>query len=318
MINKMLRLSFFPLIFRLMALAVFVLLVINGLSATSEDAVFLKILRNTNLANLIVWSYWWPLIIVAAVIFGRLWCFVCPVEMLTSFFAKIGLKKKRAGWLESGWGITLFYIIILFVGIQGLAVHRDPSRMAWYLIAIAGVSVISGLIFEKNTFCASICPIGHLLGLYARISPWGWRVKEPAICGSCKDKSCVHKDYTYNSISKSCGVYLLPEKLDDNTACILCSGCMKACNKYNPEKVEGRPNPGFRYIGFAKDLFKNKTLSMAETFFVLIVSGFVIYEILSEWSGTKQILMFLPKLLKNYFDIHSPVVFGLEKSTILF
>ncbi|MCP4129618.1 MAG: hypothetical protein GY754_01255, partial [bacterium] len=151
-----------------------------------------------------------------------------------------------------------------------------------------------------------------------RISPWGWRVKEPAICGSCKDKSCVHKDYTYNSISKSCGVYLLPEKLDDNTACILCSGCMKACNKYNPEKVEGRPNPGFRYIGFAKDLLKNKTLSMAETFFVLIVSGFVIYEILSEWNGTKQILMFLPKLLKNYFDIHSPVVIGLEKSTILF
>ena len=35
--------------------------------------------------------------------------------------------------------------------------------------------LVSGLVFSRNTFCAHICPVGHLLGLYARLAPMGWR-----------------------------------------------------------------------------------------------------------------------------------------------
>ncbi|MDZ7774233.1 MAG: hypothetical protein U5L09_00795 [Bacteroidales bacterium] len=57
---------------------------------------------------------------------------------------------------------------------------------------------------------------------------------------------------------------------------------------------------------------------MAEMIFVLVVSGFVIYEILAEWDMTKNMLMFFPNLVAESLSIKSAVLFGITKSTILF
>ncbi|MGD9930743.1 MAG: 4Fe-4S binding protein [Mangrovibacterium sp.] len=291
-------------------MAAFVALVVSGFSASSSDAAFLKQLRNTNLGNLIVWSYWWPAIVIGAIFFGRVWCMVCPVEIITTFFAKIGLKRKRPKWLLSGWAITAFYILILFVGIQGFAIHRNPAYMAVYLLAIVGVSIIIGSIFEKNTFCRYVCPVGYLLGLYSRLSFLGWRVKNKNVCDTCKDKSCIHKKYQYNLNYKSCGVDLYTAKIDDNAHCILCTGCLKTCSKYQSEPNADRPNPQITYIGFANDLFKLKPLKMAEMVFVMVVSGFVISEIWSEWAATDKILNFLPSLLSERLSASNSTISG--------
>ena len=294
------------------------ILIITGLAANSTDAVFLKQLRNTNLGNLIVWSYWWPAIIILAIFFGRIWCMVCPVEIITSFFAKIGFKKKRPAWLLSGWTITVFFMIILFVGIQGFAIHRNPFFMAIYLLVIVGVSIIIGSIYEKNTFCRYVCPVGYLLSMYSKLSFFGWRVKNTKTCETCKDKSCIHKNYRYNLNNKSCGVDLYPASIDDNADCILCAGCLKTCSNYQSEKNVERPNPQLTHIGFANDLFKLKPLKMAEMVFVLVVSGFVISEILSEWKVTDNILSYLPDLLLNPLSISNKVVIGFLNGIILF
>jgi hypothetical protein len=318
MANRALNKAYMPLLLKYISLAAFAALVVLGFSASSSDPAFLHQLRNTNLGNLIVWSYWWPAIVIGAIFFGRVWCMVCPVEIITSFFAKIGLKRKRPKWLLSGWAITIFYILILFVGIQGFAIHRNPSFMAIYLLFIVGVSILIGSLYEKNTFCRYVCPVGHLLGLYSRLSFIGWRVKDKSICDTCKDKSCIHNKYKYNLNYKSCGVDLYPAKIEDNEHCILCAGCLKTCGKYQSEPNAGRPNPGFKHIGFAKDLFKLKPLKMAEFVFVIIVSGFVIYEILSEWKVSKEILMYLPNLIYDGMAVSSPFIMGIIKSIIIF
>ena len=169
-INRAISRAYLPVSLKYISLVAYAVLIITGLAAYSTDAAFLKQLRNTNLGNLIVWSYWWPAIVILAIFFGRIWCMVCPVELITTFFAKIGLKRKRPAWLLSGWAITVFYILILFVGIQGFAIHRNPFFMAIYLLAIVGVSVIIGSIYEKNTFCRYVCPVGYLLGMYSKLS----------------------------------------------------------------------------------------------------------------------------------------------------
>jgi len=74
-------------------LLVFLLLIYGAIGITTDDKNFAIILRNTNFANLIVWSYWWPLIIVTAILFGRLWCSICPMELITSFLEKSALEK---------------------------------------------------------------------------------------------------------------------------------------------------------------------------------------------------------------------------------
>ncbi len=318
MINKLFGKWYFPLSLKFISLIAYVGLIIIGFTAYSSDSVFLNQLRNTNLGNLIVWSYWWPAIIILAIFFGRIWCMVCPVEIITTFFAKIGLRKKRPKWMLSGWVITIFYILILFLGIHGFAVHRNPTFMAFYLLIIAGVSIIIGSIYEKNTFCRYVCPVGHLLGLYSRLSFLGWRVKDKKVCDTCKDKSCIHKNYQHNLNFKSCGVDLYPANIQDNTNCILCGGCLKTCKEYQSESNPDRPNPQFQKVGFASDLLKLNTLKYAELVFILIVSGFVIYEIWVEWSVSKNILLYIPKQVSEILSFTNPILFGLIKSIIIF
>jgi len=317
-INLLLQKWYFPISLKYISLVAYTILIVTGLLAYSTDASFLKQLRNTNLGNLIVWSYWWPAIILMAIFFGRIWCMVCPVEIITTFFATIGLKRKRPKWLLSGWAITIFYFIILFVGIQGFVIHRNPFFMAIYLLAIVGVSVIIGSIYEKNTFCRYVCPVGFLLDLYSRLSFFGWRVKDKNICDTCKDKSCIHKKHQYNLNAKSCGVDLYPANISDNANCILCAGCLKTCNVYQSEPNINRPNPEFKYIGFANDLFQLKPLKIAEMVFVLVVSGFVISEIWSEWKVTDAYLNYLPNLLIKPLLIENKFIVGLIKGTIIF
>ena len=94
----------------------------------------LKKLRNTNPGNLIVRSYWWPAIILLAIFFGPIWCMICPVEVITTFFAKVGLKRKRSKWLLSGMAITIFYILIIPVTthLQLVAEDKSAGNMIMY------------------------------------------------------------------------------------------------------------------------------------------------------------------------------------------
>lgn len=317
-LNKLFRFPAFPNALKLLNLLFLAFLIVSGLSAFSNDPEILSELRNTNLGNLIVWSYWWPIIIILAIFFGRIWCMICPVELMTSIAAKSGFRLKQPGWLQSGWGITLFYILILFIGIHGLAIHRNPGYMAIYLLTLMGVSILSGMIFKKNTFCKYLCPVGYLLGIYSRLSFLGWRVKNRTVCESCKDKSCIHKSYTYNLNAKSCGIDLYPATIDSNEACILCSGCHKTCDQYRSAENQDRPNPGFVWVGFGQEFLEVKPLQTAQLVFVMLVSGFVIYEIGIEWGESKRLLSYIPNVLNENLSIHHPILKGIIKGTILF
>ena len=317
MINRLFRLTWFPLTFQLLTLVVFIMLMIGGLLANTGDMAFAMVLRNTNVANLIVWSYWWPLIILSAMFLGRVWCTVCPMELVTSLASKVGLKRNPPAFLRSGWVITIFFILVLFVGIHALAIHRVPFRMAIYMLVLFAAAVAFGLLFSRNTFCAHVCPVGHLLGLYARFAPMGWGVRDRSVCLECKDQSCVSKKTAYEFQGRSCGVGLQPAKLDDNTECLVCGQCLKACDRNNPG-LDGRPNPGWFPRHWFKDVLELKPLTLAQAAFCLVVSGFVIYEVFTEWGTTKELLLWTPSIVEQALGASGVLGHGMVKSVTLF
>jgi len=308
MINRLFKNRYFLPALQFISLLVFIMLIYGAIGITTQDKDFAKILRNTNLANLIVWSYWWPFIIVTAILFGRFWCTICPMELVTSFFGKMGLKKKPGKVLKSGWIITLFYALILVLGIHTLAIHRIPQYMAIYMLVLFAVAAITGLIWEKRTFCTYVCPIGHLLGLYSLLSFKKLRVIDAEVCNNCKTKDCVSTKNHYHFVGRSCTSELFPQKLEDNRSCILCGQCHKSCI---------HDNIAVQKRGIAADMFKNVKLSWAEIAFFMIVSGFVIYEILSEWKVSKEVLMALPNWTNHTLDTSGSVK-GTIKAIILF
>ena len=170
LIGGLFKAKWFPAVPQLVMLMVFLLLVAGGLGVTTNDSDLISWLRNTNLSNLIVWSYWWPVIIITAIFAGRLWCTVCPVELITYWAGRIGLRQQVPHFLKSGWVVTIFYSVIWIVGVHTLAVNRIPHQMALYLLLLIIIAVDISLIFQKRAFCSYVCPVGHLLGLYAGTS----------------------------------------------------------------------------------------------------------------------------------------------------
>ena len=306
--RALLKAKCFPLVAQLITLAVFSLLVAGGLGVTTADPDFAHWLRNTNLSNLLVWSYWWPVIILTAIFFGRLWCTVCPVELITYWAGRIGLRRRVPHLLKSGWVVTIFYAAIWIVGVHTLAINRIPHQMALYMLLLIIVAVDISLIFQLRAFCSYVCPVGHLLGLYALIAPFEWRADDLSTCKGCKTRDCVAKKNHYRLRARSCTSNLYPPAVKDNRHCLLCTQCLKTCPHDNIRFSTRRP--------FA-DFFSGLDLRPAQLGFILLLSGCVVYEILSEWPVSFGLMMWLPDRLTQALGLAGAMA-SLVSASIMF
>ncbi len=307
-IGGLLKAQWFPAAAQVLLLAVFILLVFGGLGVTTTDADLTRYLRDANLANLIVWSYWWPVIIIAAVLFGRLWCTVCPMEFITYWAGRIGLRRRVPGILKSGWVVTVSYTFVWIVGIQTLAVNRIPHQMSLYMLLLILVAIDVSLIFERRAFCSYVCPVGHLLGLYALLSPLEWRADDTGVCASCRTKDCVATKNQYRLAGRSCTSGLYPASITDNRDCLLCTQCFKACPQENVRLGVRRP---------LADLPAGVDLRPAQAGFILVLSGVVVYEILSEWPVSFGMMMWGPERLTQALGM-TGAMSNLVSATFLF
>lgn len=276
---------FYPILVQVLTLVVFCLLIVGGLAAPHVSETLAGTLRNTNLSALIVWSLWWPLVIVSAVLFGRVWCQVCPMELVSSFFSKIGFKRKVPRFFVSGWGITFFYSLALLGFIRTFWAHRYPERMAVFFLFLFAAAMIIGLIFKKRAFCNYLCPVGRLLGLYGCCSILEWRARHPEICEGCRTKDCIAARHAYHLTARSCTSNLYPATIRDNRDCLVCTQCRKVCPYGNLRLSLRKP---------MADFFTSIKLSTAEFFLLFLAGGLVVWEISEEWDPAKQALQYLP------------------------
>ena len=256
--------KYFPIVPQIITFIAYIGLFIGSVGVGPHPRIA-SYLYVTNLANFLVWNLWLPVLILTTVFFGRIWCVVCPLELMNSLMSRIGFKNKP-GILRSKWAITAYYAFILFVANKYLGLGMVPRSTAIYLAGIFTMAGVVGLIWEKRTFCSYVCPIGNLLGLYSHISFMEWRADNPAVCRECKTRDCAAKKYYDKLSGHSCTSNLYPARIPDNRDCLLCSHCMKAC-----------PDSNFRLSlrGPFADFFTKLKLKPAEMVLLLLVIGFV-------------------------------------------
>lgn len=294
---------YYPLIFQIIFLICFAGLIYGGIVIQDVSEDLAKILRNTNFASLLIWSLWWPLIILCAVFFGRVWCQVCPMELVNSLLSKIGLKRKVPLFFKSGWLISIFYTLILIVIIHTFWAHRYPRRMALYLMLLFAVTIILGFIFEKRAFCNYVCPVGHLLGLYSLCSPLEWRAKDQNVCHKCQTKDCIAPKNYYTLTKRSCTSNLYPASIKDNRRCLLCTQCLKVCPYKNLRLSMRKP---------MADFFLSLRITDAEFFFIFVVSSFVIHEIYVEWKIAQNIIYYVPSQINAFLGFSGEISYLLR------
>lgn len=290
-----------PYIFQLLTLAIFVSLAIIGWGHFTPKGINDKLYAKTNIVNLLIWGLWWPSIIWISVLFGRIWCMVCPLELIANgterLARRFGIRQFILGkWLRSGALIPGIYALIQLL-VAGIHLHRIPAYTSLFLWGLLGTAGIIGFFFKDRAFCRGFCPVGLLLSTYGRGGMLAVRAGSGQVCNSCTGKDCIMACNRTRLHGRSCPSLLNPPKLHSNRDCLICCQCIKSCNPGNMQLILRRP--------FHPADTRESLASWPVTVFVMIVSGFVTGEICSEWSAAQSIFLWVPTYLVKHFGASS-------------
>lgn len=284
----------FPYVLQAMALVAFVGLAVFGWGRFSPEGVASKLYAKVNLVNLLIWGLWWPVMVWVAVLFGRLWCAVCPLELVANLAERLGRvlgigQRKVGRWLQSGIVILGFYALIQMLVVT-VHLHRVPAYTSLFLWAMLTVAAVVGFVYKDRAFCRAFCPVGLLLGTYGRGSMLVVRPVSQQSCDNCTGKDCVAPAHRTRYDRRSCPSLLNPAKLhSDSSDCLVCGQCIKTCAPVNMGVLLRPP--------FHVSDARQAMASWPVTLFVMLVSGFVGYELCSEWGAAKGVFLWVPTLV---------------------
>ncbi|GAB6167490.1 hypothetical protein JCM19992_34900 [Thermostilla marina] len=289
-VKKLFTAKWFPYLFQLVLLGLFVAFALYGWNRFPPEGVETKQFAKTNIVNLVIWGMWWPAMVWAAVLFGRVWCAVCPLELVSNGTERLA---RAVGWpqmvlrraLHSGVLIFLAYAAIQLC-IAGAQLHRIPHYTSIFLFILLAAAALTGILWKDRAFCRGFCPVGLLLAVYGRGGMLAVRSKRRDTCDACEGKNCHAVELRTKPDGRSCPSLLNPEKLADSYDCLYCGQCMKACPHDNMG-LYLRPL-------FAAEDRRREIASWPVTLFVMLVSGFVTYELFSEWKAAQAYYLWIP------------------------
>lgn len=194
--------------------------------------------RAHNGALNLFWAWWWPLILLAYPLVGRLWCSFCPFmvwgEIAQRLARSLGLTPRVWPRGDSdAWAAPLlaagFAAILLWEALG------DLENTAWLssclLLLITAGAVLGSLRFEKRFWCRYLCPVGGMNGLFAKLAISELRAQIGTCSGSCSSFACFKGGPAEGEglATAGCPVGTHPAHLADNRNCVLCLTCAQAC-----------------------------------------------------------------------------------------
>jgi len=229
--------------------------------------------RAHNGALNLFWAWWWPLILLAYPLLGRLWCAVCPFmvwgEIAQGLARRLGWQPRpwprgdhdrwAAPALAAGFGVILLW--------EELATLENTAWLSsCLLLAITAGAVLGSLLFEKRFWCRFLCPVGGMNGLFAKLAIPELRAQAGTCSGSCSSYGCFKGGPAVGEglATAGCPLGTHPAHLADNRNCVLCFSCVAACPH---RSVQLRLRPP------AADLQRAMDPPAGETGLILVLAG---------------------------------------------
>lgn len=245
--------------------------------------------RDHNIALTLFWAWWWPVILVAFLFVGRLWCSICPFMIYGELAQRLSLKifpRELLSWPRQtaerwgGWFLMgLFTLILLWEELWNL--ENTAYLSGCLLLLITAGAVIFSVLFERRFWCRYLCPIGGMNGLFAKLSMTELRARQGVCSATCTTYQCYKggPQKGEGQETEGCPLYSHPAQLQDNRDCVLCMTCLKACPHRSVE-VNLRP-PGI-------ELWTTHRPTLAEVALLFLLFGAVFLhrlpEILALWN----------------------------------
>ena len=182
-----------------------------------------------NLAGVLPWIYWRAFAVIALLVAGNLFCMACPFTMprdLGRRFSRPRYRWPRA--LRSKWMAAALLITYLWA-YEAFALWDSPRVTAWIILGYFASAFVIDMLFRGASFCKYVCPIGQFHFVHSLVSPFEVRVREPAVCASCRTYDCIRG----SGGQRGCELQLFQPKKSGNFDCTFCLDCVQACPQQN-------------------------------------------------------------------------------------
>ncbi|MEK6978049.1 MAG: 4Fe-4S binding protein [Candidatus Hydrothermarchaeota archaeon] len=220
----------------------FLLIVVAGLTGVQR--------ANANFATVATWVFWWAAFVLLTLLFGRLWCYLCPLGVVNEEAAKVGLGREYPGrWRHLWVAVALFLGITIADDLLGIGM--TPRYTAYLFLAFLSIAVLMGALFRGRSFCSYICPIGAVTRVLSILAPVEVRL-ECAGNGEC----------TGGLRRGDCPMAISPRP--EARGCIYCMECERGCV---------RKRLSLRWRGFGGALRGKVRMRAEEAFLVLGLLG---------------------------------------------
>jgi polyferredoxin len=194
----------------------------------------------TNINTLFFWVIWLMGLILLVPLVGRLWCTICPLGLVNELATRVGAQLRWPARLRNFWPAALllvFYNVLVAV----YRINHYPDYSSRLLLGVLLMVVAVGLLFKGRIFCGYLCPMGAMVGVYSRVSPWRLEVRSREVCRACQTKDCylgVTRGFSLTTPlfrfsfpfrRPGCQVDLFPPELVEDPRCVMCTQCIKNC-----------------------------------------------------------------------------------------
>lgn len=214
-----------------------------------------------NFATVMSWVVWWPLLAISYLLIGRVWCAVCPMGAISDLMhRKVGLNLKAPALFKKRWLVAVLLGIAILYQAWIEEVTRasvSPLVTGFILWSFTIGAAVSGLVFERWTWCRHICPLGAWSGVFAMSSAVEVRA-DPNVClaNRCKGIYC----YFGRDDLPGCPFHQVPKIMETNRYCSTCGNCLKACPN-DAISIRLRP-PGREFFTQKKEVFENALIAV--------------------------------------------------------
>jgi hypothetical protein len=217
-VRRLLRSRWYPGILAWPTLIVFVFITYELVAGPAR--------AHDNLGTALTWVLWWPLLPIALLLAGRLWCSVCPFGTISDLIQKLVGNNRPVPRFLKKYGIWIIDAMFLLItwGDHVWEVVESPLHSGLLLLGITLGAVVCGALFERRTWCRYLCFLGGVAGNYTRAGIVGLSAT-PKTCATCRTSSC----YKGDGKVAGCPMFVFPRTMDTTAECNFCANCVKSC-----------------------------------------------------------------------------------------
>lgn len=171
------------------------------------------------------WGFFWPLLTVSSLLlFGSMFCSICPLGTLGRTLSKRYGQRRLPRWLQHG-AISLTVLVGGYWLVDAATVGFTRLPLIATLLAFSSLLLMCiglSLYYRHAPFCRSICPFTIINQCFSHLSRLGLTANAQA-CQGCSTVQC----------SRACPKQLTVHKayIEPISDCHLCLQCYSQCQQ---------------------------------------------------------------------------------------